>query len=132
MAELQPTTVRLTGAEIIRGRSFAEVAVHRRYLALSVVRCPAVHVWGAAPWAPDAARDAAVAVGGSSRDGAAVRGVFENDNARGLVVVDGQVIATIEGECGAIRAIQLGCGLGPSTPARCRGAHENSETISLS
>jgi hypothetical protein len=33
-------------------------------------------------------------------------------------VVDGQVIATIEEECGAIRAIQLGYGLAPFDPAR--------------
>src|SRR5262249_31002504 len=40
-------------------------------------------------------------------------GVFENGNVRGLVVVDGQVIAAIEGERGAIMAIQLSYGLAP-------------------
>jgi hypothetical protein len=35
-----------------------------------------------------------------------------------LVVVDGQVIATIEGECGAIWAIQFGYGPAPFDTAR--------------
>jgi hypothetical protein len=63
-------------------------------------------------------RDVAVTVGGSSRDDAALRGVFEHDNARGLIVVDGQVIAMIEEECGAIQAIRLGYGLAPFDMAR--------------
>jgi hypothetical protein len=63
-------------------------------------------------------RDVAVAVGGSGRDGTALRGVFEDDDVRGLVVVDGQVIATIKEECGAIGTVQLGYGLAPFDAAR--------------
>jgi hypothetical protein len=47
-----------------------------------------------------------------------LRGVLENDNSGDLVVMHGQVVATIENDRGAIGAIQLGHGLAPGDKAR--------------
>jgi hypothetical protein len=63
-------------------------------------------------------RDVAVAVGSPGRDDPALRGVLENDNSGDLVVMNGQVVATIENDRGAIGPIQLGDRLAPCDTVR--------------